>query len=209
MTCDIIIFDLLGGTPDTGGTWTLVSSGPTTLNVDGAGDVIYNNGDTLGVNHNPTVSFTGTTAGTFSFNYAVGTNPCDDNQTIGVTVVDGATAGVDVAITYCDSDANAKILFNLLTGADSNGEWSSTTETVNAPTYTGYSANSAGDPTDDTFTPSVAGIGTYEFYYIVNNSQPDTPSSCESCKDESLLTITVTDAANAGTGTTITVCNNN
>jgi gliding motility-associated-like protein len=95
------LFGLLGGTPDTGGTWT-----PALTSGTGVFDPFV---DPSGV-----------------YTYTVApTSPCplSDTATITVTVVQAPFAGADTSTVLCSSDAPFD-LFTLLTGADAGGTWS-------------------------------------------------------------------------------------
>lgn len=209
MACTVNLFNQLGGVPDQNGTWTLISAGSVTLNVNGGGDASYNNGQQIGTDYNTTIDVSGTSSGTFTIRYSTGVNPCDDNANLIFTINDGAIAGTDAAYTYCAGDNVAKNIYSLLGGTpDNDGVWSDTSGSFSAVTYTGYDDNStSNDPTDDTFTPSTAGAGVYEFYYQVDHGDRNTPAGCDNCEDESNLTITVIVQGNAGTGTPLTLCN--
>ncbi|MFK7814663.1 MAG: gliding motility-associated C-terminal domain-containing protein [Maribacter sp.] len=95
------LFGLLGGTPDTGGTWSPALDSGTNI-------------------FNPAID----TSGTYTYTVAPAA-PCtvSDTATITVTVEQAPVAGPDVSTTLCSSDP-ALDLFTLLTGADAGGTWS-------------------------------------------------------------------------------------
>lgn len=204
MACTITLFDYLGGTPDTGGTWVLTSGGPTDLSVNGAATATYSNGNAIGVNHTVTVGVNDTAAGSYVFTYSVGAVPCADTATVTVTVVDGAVAGTDFTISYCDSDNTEKNLYNLLGVTplpETDGTWSGS-----GTSSPGYTANTAAG-NDDTFNPFDAGVGSYIFTYTVDNGNVTTPPGCTNCEDTATITINVVDTGDAGTNGAVTLCN--
>lgn len=218
MPCTYNLFNLLGGTPDSNGTWTLQTilsgAGTVTLNVDGV-DGSYSPGNTIGTNDMPQLVFDSTTTDTYTFLYtAGGGGTCNDTAEVTIEVVEGVTAGVDANITLCDDNNTNVQLFDLIKGGDGTGtgtgdvstsvnvaDWSWTGSTASP----GYNANVATDATDDTFNASNAGIGVYTFTYEI--TVPGTQGDCDNCTDTSVVTITVNAAANAGTNNSITVCN--
>ena len=189
MACSFDLYAQLGGTPDSGGLWTQTGgpqSVPPSLTNPQLG----------------TVDFTGALAGAYTYDYIVGTAPCDDTSTVTITVAEGAEAGIGADTILCDSDASVYTLYNFLGGTpDVDGTWSGT-----GTTSPGYSAGGA-TPTDDTFQPSTAGVGKWTFVYTVNHGDTSTPAGCDNCIDTATIVITVTAAADAGTGVSLTVCN--
>jgi len=100
----IDLFTLLGGTPDSGGTW----SGPSTLA----------NGD------QGTFDPAADLAGNYTYTVAA-TSPCtvDDTADITVVVQQPPNAGTNASEDYCTSDSVIN-LFSLLGTADTSGTWS-------------------------------------------------------------------------------------
>src|SRR5690554_5657634 len=99
----IDLFTILGGTPDSGGTWSpTLSSGTGVFDpqVDSAGVYTY------------TIS---------------GTSPCaDDSATVTITITPAADAGLDGFIDLCETDGPID-LFTILGGTpDTGGVWSPT-----------------------------------------------------------------------------------
>jgi len=205
MACTITLFDYLGGTPDTGGTWVLTSGGPTDLSVNGAATATYSNGNAIGVTHTVTIGVSDTPSGTYVFTYTVGSVPCSDTATVTVTVVDGAVAGTANTYTYCDSDTTIYNIYSLLGVSplpDTDGTWTNT-----GTMSSGHEANTASG-SDDTFQPSASeGVGTYLFTYTVDNGDVTTPGGCTNCEDSVTITINVVDTGDAGTNGAVTLCN--
>ena len=139
---DFDLFDELGGTPDTTGTWT----GPLTTT----------NG------HNGTVNISSlTTPDTYTFTYTVPSlGVCPDGvATVTITVYETLSSGTPSALnpaSYCVADLPPAFdLFSLLDNEDPNGLWTQGT-TSSDPAVT--------SPIDLTaFTP-----GTYNFTYTQN-----------------------------------------
>lgn len=143
---DFNLFDELGGTKDTTGSW----SGP----------IVTSNGYLGTVNIS-----TLTTAGNYVFNYTVPTNGACPNAvaTVTITVYQSLSSGTVDATNpamFCEADAPTTFdLFGLLANEDPNGRWtqgtSSTDPVVTSP------VNLSG------FAP-----GTYHFTYT-QNSEPN------------------------------------
>lgn len=95
------LFGLLGGTPDTGGTWS-----PALASGTGVLDPAVDN------------------SGVYTYTVAP-SSPCplSDTATITVTVEQAPVAGPDASLNLCATDA-ATNLFTLLIGADAGGTWS-------------------------------------------------------------------------------------
>ncbi|MCF7559269.1 gliding motility-associated C-terminal domain-containing protein [Sabulilitoribacter multivorans] len=145
---DFNLFDELGGTPDTTGSW----SGPLTTSNGHLGTV---NISTL------------TTAGTYTFVYTVpSTGVCPDGTSnVTITVHETLSSGTPSAAnpaSFCEASLPAAFdLFSLLENEDPNGQWTQGT-TSSDPVVT--------SPIDLTaFTP-----GTYDFTYTQNLS----PNPC-------------------------------
>lgn len=97
----IDLFTLIGGTPDTGGTWS-----PTLASGTGVFD--------------PSVDVSG------DYTYTISpTEPCatDDSTTVSVTVLQAPNAGTDTTENFCSTDPSVD-LFALLGVADIGGTWS-------------------------------------------------------------------------------------
>lgn len=97
----IDLFDNLGGTPETGGTWSPALASGTNI-------------------FDPTLDSQGTYTYTLT-----GTAPCPDvSATVTITIVPEPNAGIDATIEVCDNDGPID-LFNSLGGTpDSGGTWS-------------------------------------------------------------------------------------
>jgi gliding motility-associated-like protein len=167
------LFGSLNGTPDSGGTWT---------DLDGSGGVITSN----------TVDLTGVTvAGNYRFEYRVaGTGPCaDDVAIVTVDVIVAPDAGIDNAVTACNTNSAFNLLLSLNGTPDGGGTWLD---------LDGSGAGIAGNIADFT---GVA-VGTYRYEYTVTGTAP-----C--ANDVSIVTVNVIDTApDAGADNTVQACNN-
>ncbi|OMP30759.1 gliding motility-associated C-terminal domain-containing protein [Mangrovimonas sp. DI 80] len=95
------LFNSLGGTPDTGGTWSPALA---------SGTGVYD----------PTVDSEGTYTYTVS-----GTNPCGDaSASVTVTIVDEPNAGTDGTLEVCENDAPQDLFESLGGTPDIGGTWS-------------------------------------------------------------------------------------
>ena len=132
------LFASLGGTPDTGGTWT---------DLDASGGVITGN----------TINLTTVAVGTYDFRYTVtGTAPCASaSAVVSVTVINSAPdAGGDNTVSACENDAAFDLFANLTGTPDPGGSW--TDMDTSGATING----------DDVDLTGVA-IGTYRFQYTI------------------------------------------
>lgn len=209
---------MLGEPKQTGGNWKLISGGPAVISVNGAPEQTFNNGNSIPGGHNISISFNGTAAGDYVFEYTVGVVPCVDTSTVTVTVLPAAKAGVDRTLTFCNSDTNNYNLFGFiqngdglggggpLVPVDNTGIWSG-----NGTTSGAYSAGNVQVPTDDTFRPSLVlfpnGSTEQTFVFTYTVTKPNTSQDCTNCTDTSQISITVTLQPNAGADASITVCN--
>ncbi|WP_299111943.1 gliding motility-associated C-terminal domain-containing protein [uncultured Winogradskyella sp.] len=154
---NVDLFDSLTGTPDVGGTWSPALTSGTGIFDPAA--------DTEG-------------AYTYTISNSCGTNSAE----VTVTFSDPNDAGLNSAITFCNSDASVD-LFNSLGGTpQTGGTWS--------PALT--SGSGIFDPLTDT-------AGTYT-YTISNNA-----SSCPSATAE--IIVTVDQLADAGNNGSLNFCN--
>jgi gliding motility-associated-like protein len=133
----------LNGTPDAIGTWSQLS---------GASSVIItgNNGD-----------FTGTLAGTYTFQYTVAaTAPCANASSIlTVNVVAAPNAGGSNTVTTCNDNASFNLIGSLIGSPDAGGSWTQVAGT--ARTITGNFVDLNG-----------ATGGVYTFQYAVSGTAP-------------------------------------
>jgi len=122
---------------------------------------------------------TGIAAGTYNFTYFIaGTAPCVDSSTVvTVSVEDPVNAGTDATLDIC-SDAGTQDIFALLGGADTGGTWS--------PSLASGT---------NIFDPLIDAAGTYT--YTLSND-------CSTASSN--VVITITQAPDAGTNGTSTVC---
>jgi gliding motility-associated-like protein len=97
----IDLFNSLGGTPDTGGTWSPTLSSGTSI-------------------FDPTLDSEGTYIYTL-----LGTSPCiNDSASIIITVNETPNAGSDASITICSNDGTIDLFDSLGTTTDTGGTWS-------------------------------------------------------------------------------------
>jgi len=209
MACTYNLRTALGGSPQTGGTWS-----PGHPNSGDCADLINTNPQSVTITGGElgTIDASGIIAGEYEFTYVVGSAPCQGCATVTVTVEDGAF--IDATLTsktYCTDDDTDYVLFEEFfnPGTDTDGAW-----TGGGTSSAGYKGNGvtvgAGTPTnpqDDTFNPSDAGVGSYTFIYTVNHGDGTTPGGCTNCVQSQTITIVVTAAGNAGTDGAVTLCN--
>ncbi|MCI5059086.1 MAG: Ig-like domain-containing protein [Flavobacteriales bacterium] len=124
----------------------------------------------------------------YVFFYAVGpSGTCAaDTAYATIAVADSANAGGDAAVNACSTDTILN-LFNQLTGTPaSGGTW------VNVNSASGLSGN--------ILNPSLAGVGTFQFIYVVNSG-----GACPA--DSATVIVTINQGADAGADNSITWCN--
>ena len=151
--------------------------------LDGTQDAggTWNNDDGIGTLSGNIFDATGVSAGTYSFTYTVTASaPCvDDSETITVTIEAPLDAGTDGApLDLCSDDVTVDLFTQLGGTPDTGGTWS--------PDLTSGTG---------VFDPSVDVSGTY--IYTVSNA-------CGTNTSE--IDVTVTQAPNAGTDNSITIC---
>lgn len=209
--------DLLGGTPQPGGTWTFQSTGPTSFQVNGL-PATLSSGNTVGTNHLVDIDVSDTPTGTYVFRYTIAGSGigCSSFADVNLTVVAGAVAGTDVSFTLCNTTNQAYNLYNLIRGGSSipasggevagsqavstTGVWSGT-----GVASSGYTAGTS-SPTDDTFNPfGVTPNPSLVFTYTV--SQGPNSAICPNCNDAKSVTFVIVAAPNAGTTANVTLCN--
>lgn len=137
-----------------------------------------------GQNHSATFT-PGLDAGGVYIYSVPGTFPCTNGiATLSISVVQPPSAGNDVSITVC-SDSDPFLLFSVLTGSpQSGGQWK---DPDNHPLPSGV------------YTPGSSEPGVYT--YRVNGQSP-----CG--MDEATVTVFESTAADAGTSTSIALCQN-
>ena len=173
------LFSLLGGTPQTGGTWTRTGTGT-------GGTFV---GGTTGT-FTPAV---GATTSTFLYSLP-GTLPCvNDDSTVTITIISKADAGASNAITICDNDPAVINLFSLLGGTPQmGGNW----------TRTGTGVGGSFNTTLGLFTPSIGATPTTStFEYTIVGTPP-----CSNAV--STVTVNINKMPNAGTDGGQPVCDN-
>ncbi len=123
--------------------------------------------------------------GVYPVEYIVtGTNDCgDDSATFTITVNNAPEAGPNTAVTYCLNAGVQDLTDVLADGTPDNGFFILGENTING----------------SQFNPSNYEPGVYPVEYIVSNS---------TCSDFSIITVTITDAANAGEDMELEVCSN-
>lgn len=137
------LFALLGGTPDTGGTWT---------DVNASGAVISGNlVDLRPIN----------TSGVYSFRYTVGPlGACTTDQAdVVLTISVAPDAGADRTVTACNTNATFNMLANLGGTPDTGGTWLDLD--ASGAAITGNNVDLT------TLTP-----GDYRFQYTVTGNAP-------------------------------------
>jgi hypothetical protein len=204
--CTINLRTDLATGASTGGTWSYLGYSTTVGGTPGAGGTT----PPALVGDNPAVDFSGYTPGFYHLRYAGGSGDCASQADYIVPVVDSGDAGTDATIDLCEDDAAINISAQL-GGTYPSGinppDIAISGDTANA----GYSDNStAGDVTDDTFDPSLSGVGTFTFTITVTPEAPAgyTLAACTNC-DPSTATLTINVLANFNSGTpnNVAVCN--
>ncbi|MEZ4885872.1 MAG: hypothetical protein R3E32_14155 [Chitinophagales bacterium] len=126
------------------------------------------------------------------FIYTVtGNTPCSNaTSTVEITIEDTPNAGTGQNTTACSDDVTSIDLNGLLTGADTGGNWTQTSGTINGGVF---------DDLNGTFNPLGQSAGILEFTYTVTGNTP-----CSNAT--STVEITIEDTPNAGTGQNTTAC---
>jgi gliding motility-associated-like protein len=189
--CSTLLFDLLTGNPQIGGTWT---------DEDGTGALSSN----LPGNHLAT--FNACLApdifgepDEFQFKYTVDNGYCSPKSTtVTIRVYKNPYAGDDVAITTCETTTNINLYAQLGTSLG-------TPET--GGTWTDLDGSQALGGSN--FNPSLAvtsnGVDTYRFKYSVNLGVPAlVGTACYS--DEAIVTVTIVKTPEAGSDGEIYAC---
>ena len=149
-----------------GGVWSEVTPGPTTYL--GQGGLITNGDD-------GTVDFENIVAGTYTFEYTVGVEPCVRVGTVVVAVLNNSGADVEDEIcTESDGAGTPILLFDYLDpGADTSGAWSGS-----GTLSPGYSFNGA--PNLSTYNPALE-PGPLPKSLVFNYTLPASPT-CDNCR---------------------------
>uniref|UniRef100_UPI00375149AB beta strand repeat-containing protein n=1 Tax=Flavobacterium sp. TaxID=239 RepID=UPI00375149AB len=167
-TTQIDLFSLITG-EQSGGVWTTTVTGGTFNAATGT--------------YSPAI---GAISGTFTYTLS-GTSPCiNDTSTVTVTINPQPNAGTDGVLTVCDSNTAQINLFNLITGEQSGGVWSTT--------VIGGTLN----PSGGTYIPAV-GATSGIFTYTITGTSP-----CIS--DSSSVTLTINPSPNAGADGSTSIC---
>lgn len=192
--------DFLTGA-DTGGVWTYTGPQSIQIVVTGLGTVQLNPSNVIDPgNDDPELDFD-TLAGLACgesypalFTYTVTSGGCTGTAVVGLTVACVPDAGADAELDLCETDDAVIILDEL--GTDDTGG-TITGDTANP----GYAAGGT-PPATASFDPSLSGVGSFDFVYTVTDSSADCP-----CDDSvATLTINVSAAPDAGTGSTAEIC---
>lgn len=177
--CQFDLFDQLGGTPDTGGTWTWLS-GPQVITPT--------NGD------NGTVNFLNAAVGVYQFQYTVGT--C--TAIVTVTVVATPWAGTNGTTSMCESGGSVNLFQYLGGNPNSGGTWSIS---PGLPAGT-FSSNGNLNPAPGDSGPGASAV--YVATYTVSN--PVNGPCGTVCIDTATVTVTIYENCFAGNNNTIVVC---
>jgi len=163
------VSSVLGGTPDSTGTWT---------DNDGGG--------LTGTSIFPIFM----TPGVYTFTYTVtGNAPCiDDSAMVTITITGGPFAGFNGTLQACVLETALDLNTGLTFGTDAGGTW--------------IDDDATGQLTDSMFNAAGAGIGTYNFTYVVMGTGP-----C--ANDSATITVTVVSTPNSGADGALTVCDDN
>lgn len=183
--CTFNLFSRLGGTPDTGGQWVLLSGSPQIITITGG--------------HLGTVNFTNAAVGTYQFQYSfVNIDPdCTNTAIVTIIVVQEPNAGNNITLNLCESMPNTNI-FPFITGNPTSGGVFSISPALPNGTF-----NSNG-----VINPAVGDAGTYTVTYTVTTATPNNPCGT-TCSDVSTHTINIHTDCNAGTNGSGTVCQGN
>lgn len=125
--------------------------------------------------------------GTYDFTYSLpASGPCPGaNATVTVTVVAGADAGIDGTTTACANQGTIDLFAQLGGTPNAGGSWSD--DDATGALNSGF------------LDPSMLTTGTYDFTYIAN--------SLGTCPDDtSMVSVTITEAPNAGSNGALSVC---
>ena len=185
-----------------------------------------NPGDPVAGGDNPSIDFSGTDEGVYSFTYTVISGSCTTSVTFLVPSIEGPNEGTDNSITACDADTNIIYLFDAISGGDGTNAVAANTLGVDTDgtwtisTATGAFFNGGVDPTTATFDMSVitAGSGSATFIatytiagitgsQIYGGTTYTQASGCDDCDQTTdLVTISIVSAGTAGTPSNVYVC---
>ena len=203
MACLVTPFNLIKGSPQQGGTWTLQSGGPMLVSVNGASAASITNGGTVSTLWDATLSFDSTASGSYVLEYTVTESSCSVSTTVTLDIRPSAKSGVDRTIFKCIDDNYDFSLFDFIRGGDGTGSGTGTVDSIGTwsgpgtgpaflfSPYNAYSSNIS-NPHLSTFNPSKVNLGgndfrTTSFVYTVRKSPS---SSCSNCLDTSTVTLT-------------------
>jgi len=223
MACSINLFDYLNGSPQINGSWH-----PGQPNGGDCSDIVNANPSGLipSAGYLGALNADGATAGTYYYTYllpaAGGT--CQDCAVVTVTINNGVVTNLvdtycnDATLvcsrTFCTADSTDYNLYNVFlagtpTPTSTTGTWSQPVgQSLTSPAYNPGTASA----TDDTFRPSSAGVGTYQFIYTLNNGAgvsggDAAPAGCDNCYAVITITLTVQATPDAGSDGAVTLCN--
>lgn len=185
---------------DAGGTWTY--NGYSATYISNPLDAGYVNGNEITVNgDNPTINSNDLGAGYYSLTYTVTCGETTFSTSVILEVTENVCAGGDGQTTVCETETSVDIIAIL----DANS-------TCGVRTTGGswiHNGGTAFNMSSGIFNPSEVGEGIYNFEYVVEAgaNEPSYEQTCRGCQDEALVTVTVTQAADAGEPNSLTVCN--
>lgn len=179
--CTLDLFDQLGGSPDTGGSWTQ-TSGPQSITISGG--------------HLGTITMGSATAGTYTFSYKF--NDIDTPSVVTLVLGTPPTAGTSASINSTEG-AGAITLVDQLGGTpDAGGTW-----TVSPTPPSGVFDAGAGTYDPASGDGSLAGT-QYVFTYSVTKAGTD--ADCDCCTKTATVTVTVFTGGTVGNDVSINIC---
>lgn len=182
MACEINLFEKLGGTPDTGGSWSQ-TSGPQAISLSGG--------------HLGTADFCDAADGTYVFSYKF--NDIDTPSTVSVTVGDPPDPGTSVSIDATEGDSAITLYDELGGSPDAGGSWA-----VSPSVPSGVFNAGAGTYDPASGDGSLNGT-TYVFTYSVTKAGTD--GDCDCCTKTATVSVTVYLGGSTGDNASVTVCN--
>lgn len=103
-----------------------------------------------------TLNCTGITPGTYHYSYIVGLGDCADTAFLEITIQRAPVAGVGGTLTPCNTTTSLNLTTGLTGSPDPGGFW--------------LDLDGSGALAGSTFNPSVAGVGTWHFRYLVSGA---------------------------------------
>ena len=196
MACTYNLWNALGGSPNTTGTWSQgIPNGGDCSDITAAGDPGAVSIDDTDPDYPEiaTVDLDAVPSGTYHFTYVDGESGCLDCATVEITVNPGPEVVVEaISATYCTTNTNDLNIWDLFfdNSSSTNGIYVVADSTLlsTAAGLAGYrtapaAAYGSGAPTpgqdvtDDEFRPSLLNPGTYTIKYRLNGGDGTTPGS--------------------------------